>query len=251
MPQHFLNLPGAATLTTKQYQLTGRIVADLVHNLAMGVIHGPAGTGKTYAVEAALEDVETAPVVQCTLSFQSAPTMFQITQELFRSITGADPRQSASRFDLTRMLIDLLTGPARLLVIDEAQRLTGHCLELIRHLHDHRSTRFSVLYVGGDGCWEALSREPMLASRIFRRLPFQPISRETIPGLIRGYHPIYAKADDEVLALIDDAFAHGTLRRWAVFTHTAGALCVEAGRDHIDDAVIGNAYTQLGSGIHD
>ncbi|MFC6881861.1 hypothetical protein ACFQKB_19050 [Actinomadura yumaensis] len=40
----------------------------------------------------------------------------------------------------------------RLVVVDEAQRLTGHALELPRHLHDDPDTRFGLLYVGGDGC---------------------------------------------------------------------------------------------------
>ncbi|MFE2870947.1 hypothetical protein [Embleya sp. NPDC059259] len=55
MPRHFVDLAGAATLPTGHFQLTARIVRDLVDQAATGVIHGPAGTGKTYAVEAALE----------------------------------------------------------------------------------------------------------------------------------------------------------------------------------------------------
>ena len=61
MPQHFVNLPGAATLPTRQYQLTGQIIDDLVTELATGVVHGPAGTGKTYAVQAALERLRDTP----------------------------------------------------------------------------------------------------------------------------------------------------------------------------------------------
>ena len=60
MPQHFVNLPGAATLPTRQYQLTGQIIDDLIAESATGVVHGPAGTGKTYAVEAALERLRDA-----------------------------------------------------------------------------------------------------------------------------------------------------------------------------------------------
>ena len=60
MPQHFVNLPGAATLPTRQYQLTGQIIDDLIAESATGVVHGPAGTGKTYAVEAALERLREA-----------------------------------------------------------------------------------------------------------------------------------------------------------------------------------------------
>jgi hypothetical protein len=37
-------------------------------------------------------------------------------------------------------------------------------------MHDDENTRFGLLYVGGDGSWGVLSREPMLASRIWRRL---------------------------------------------------------------------------------
>ncbi len=40
MPQHFVNLPGAATLPTRQYQLTGQIIDDLSAELATGVVHG-------------------------------------------------------------------------------------------------------------------------------------------------------------------------------------------------------------------
>lgn len=33
----------------------------------------------------------------------------------------------------------------------------------------------AILLVGGNGCWEVLSREPMLASRICRRVRFGPL----------------------------------------------------------------------------
>lgn len=52
MPTHFLGLAGAATLPTPTYQLATRVIDDLVDHLATGVIHGLAGTGKTFAVEA-------------------------------------------------------------------------------------------------------------------------------------------------------------------------------------------------------
>jgi hypothetical protein len=39
---------------------------------------------------------------------------------------------------------------------------------------------------------------------------------------------MYADAAEELLLDIDDVYAHGTLRDWAVFTHTAAALCAEA-----------------------
>jgi hypothetical protein len=89
----------------------------------------------------------------------------------------------------------------------------------------------------------------MLRSRIFRRLPFKRVPRDQIPALIRSYHSIYTDAADELLLDVDDVYAHGTLRDWAAFTHTAASLCAEAGRERLDAAVVANAYTLLGGGV--
>ncbi|MEV3986911.1 ATP-binding protein [Nonomuraea sp. NPDC049758] len=253
MPTHFTNLTDAATLETDQFTLARRIIGDLIDHLATGVVHGCAGTGKTFAVQAVLEDLRagTGPrgrTAALTLTFTSKPTMRLVAEELLKALTGSAPR-NRSRFYLIAALIDLLTGPPRLLVIDEAQRMNSDCLEQLRHLHDHPDTRFALLYVGGDGCWEVLSREPMLRSRVFRRLPFKPLDRAEVPALIRRYHPIYHGVADELLLDVDDTYAHGTLRDWAAFTHTAADLCRESGRAGVDAAIAANAYTLLGGGV--
>lgn len=274
MPRQFVDLPGAATLATRQFQLVGQIIADLVEAGATGVIHGPAGTGKSYAVEAALERLREpdadlgvadlgvaesgvsssvgrrAPAVaSCMLTFPSRPTMRLVADELVQTLTGSTAPRSRNRFYLTTTLIELLSGPPRLVIIDEAQRLSSDCTELLRHLHDHPQTRFALLYVGGDGCWEALSREPMLASRVFRRLPFKKLDRAAIPALMRSYHRIYAGVGDELLWEVEDAYGKGTLRNWAVFTHTARTLCERSGREHLDAEIIDNVYAKLGGGV--
>jgi len=253
MPRQFVDLVDAATLPTGHFQLTARIVRDLVANAATGVIHGPAGTGKTYAVEAALETIAalpaTARVPVSVLTFPTSPTMRFVADQLLRALIGMDAPRSQNRFALTTRLIGLLESPRRLIVVDEAQRLNGDCIELLRHLHDHPNTDFALLYVGGNGCWEVLSREPMLRSRIFRRLPFVPIPADAVPELMRGYHPVYAGVEDALLRGIDAAYGHGHLRDWAVFTHTAASLCADEGRDRVDRAVIANACTLLGGGV--
>jgi type II secretory pathway predicted ATPase ExeA len=251
MPYHFLNFPGPRTLKTRQYQLTQRIVADVARNLAMGCVHGPAGTGKTFAVEAALESLVKIPIVYCPLSTMSNVTPYQLARELFRAVTGAEPPRVRGRFPLVEALEDYLAAPERLIVLDEAQRLSGDCLEMIRQLYDSRKTRFAVLYVGGNGCWERLSREPMLKSRIFRRLPFIPLSLEAVPRFMRYYHSIYAQADDDQLIYIDETYAEGVLRNWASFTKTAAELCSESGREHVDDVVVANVLSLMGGGIED
>jgi hypothetical protein len=49
----------------------------------------------------------------------------------------------------------------------------------------------------------------MLRSRVFRRLPFKPPAREQVPTLTRGYHPIYAQAEEALLLDVDDADVPG------------------------------------------
>ncbi|WP_242911479.1 ATP-binding protein [Actinomadura terrae] len=273
MPAQFANLAGAATLTTREFQLTGRIIDDLIAHGATGVVHGAAGTGKTYAVQASLERLRRdgqdrhlgVGVAAVTLAFPSRPSMRLVADELLQALTGAAAPRSRNRFYLTAALVEHLSGPQRLIVIDEAQRLNGDCIELLRHLHDHPDTRFALLYVGGDGCWEVLSREPMLASRVFRRLPFKKLPRDQVPALMRTYHPIYrgdgrsvggtdggvdGGVDDALLLEVDDGYGHGTLRNWAAFTQTAAMLCAESGRDRLDNDVVANAYALLGGGLN-
>ncbi|MCX4529887.1 ATP-binding protein [Streptomyces sp. NBC_01551] len=222
-------------------------------NNATGVIHGPAGTGKTYAVEAALEDqaARGGPAV-CTLAFTARPTMRLVADHLLAELTGTEAPKSRNRFHITNRLVDLLAHPhpRRPVVVDEAQRLNSDCIELLRHLHDEPKTKFALLYVGGDGCWEVLSREPMLRSRVFRRLPFRPLTAEEIPEPMRGYHPIHEGADASLLRQIDELYGQGTMRDWAAFTHTAASLCEAAGRARIDTEVIDNALTLLGGGVY-
>ncbi|TMR40891.1 ATP-binding protein [Actinomadura geliboluensis] len=251
MPHHFLDYPGLQTLKTRQYQLTRRIVGDVAKILAMGCVHGPTGTGKTFAVEAGLEDMADFPIVYCSLETIAGVTPYRLAGALFQAVTGAEAPHTRSRFPLLRSLEEYLAAPERLIVLDEAQRLTGHCLEMVRHLHDSRRTRFAVLYVGGDGCWERLSRSPMLASRIYRRLPFMPLSPDAVPRMIRRFHAIYAQADDELLTEINETYANGVLRNWASFTISAAQACAELGKEHIDDVVVDTVMPMLGEGIED
>jgi hypothetical protein len=214
--RHHLALTGASTLRTTPLALAERAVRDVASAHAMGVMHGPAGCGKTFAWQSAarLLDIEV-----CAVQFPSRPSMLHVARVLLQRLTGRPPK--GNRFDLSDLLIDLLAERDRLVVIDEAQWLNRDCIEYTRHLHDDPETRFGVLLVGGDGCWEVLSREPMLRSRLHRRVVFGPLERGAVLRAIPTYHALYHDVDADLIGLIDDTFAHGNLRAWAEFTHTA------------------------------
>jgi DNA transposition AAA+ family ATPase len=148
MARHFLDLAGAATLETESYLLAQRAVADVVDAGAMAVLHGDAGLGKTFAVEDALA----APQLPLLwVSFPSRPTPRLIAATLLESLTGRPTRMD--RFAIIGRLVQLLTERPAIVVVDESQLLTSDCIELLRYLHDHRSTRFALVLVGGNGTW--------------------------------------------------------------------------------------------------
>jgi hypothetical protein len=88
----------------------------------------------------------------------------------------------------------------------------------------------------------------MLASRVYRRVRFQPLTRPDVLGAIPAYHPIYAETDSELIGLVDDQFAHGNMRNWAAFTHSALALLAETRRDRIDEQIVRNVFALHGGG---
>lgn len=244
--------PGARIISTPQLQLARHTVTDVAAHEAVGVIHGNAGLGKTFAVRTCAQALAAgagrleAPQVT-TVSFSPQPTLRQVVDGLFVALTGRIS-SSRNRFHITRDLAAELARIPRLIVVDEAQRLTSHGIEQLRDLHDNPDTRFGLLYVGGDGCWEVLSKEPMLASRIWRRLAITPLERGVVPEAIRGCHPMYEQADDELLHYIDDRFAHGIWRNWALFSSTAHLLAQRAGRERIDAELVTNAFALHGGG---
>jgi hypothetical protein len=242
-PTHHLGLVGARVVQTAELLLSRRSIRDLLSARALGVMHGPAGSGKTFAAELVVGEFK---VERAWVQFPSRPTMLHVARRLYRELTGADPGR-ANRFELSEELIALLAGREWLLVVVEAQWLNRECIEYLRHLHDHPRTKFSLLLVGGDGCWRVLSREPMLRSRIYRRVRFAPMRPKTVLDVIPGYHPIYRDAAPELIAMVDDRYAHGCFREWASFTHSALALCHDHSREVLTEP-LARAVLELHAG---
>ncbi|MBA3745964.1 MAG: ATP-binding protein [Solirubrobacterales bacterium] len=238
--EHYLGLTGARTMPTTALQLTQRAINDLVELQAMGVVYGPAGSGKTFAWQTA---VDTVDVPVCAVQFPSRPSMLRVAQVLLGRLSGRIPK--GSRFALSDELLDLLSERPRLVVVDEAQWLNRDCIEYVRHLHDDPATKFALLLVGGNGCWEVLEREAMLRSRLFRRVAFAPMSADAVLRVIPNYHQLYTGVDPELLLLIDDVFAHGYFREWATFTHTAQHVCEDR------DTPLDEAITRAVFALHD
>ena len=234
---------------TKHTRTTARALGDLLRHNAMGCVYGEAGLGKTCSVDAAVTAARrTDPMLRtCTEQFVSGLTRKKMAQRLLAAITG-DPDQPGDLDQLSLSLAGLLSHGRWLLVIDEAQNLTTVAMEFFRFLHDERSTGFALLFVGGNGCYQTLSREPMLRSRIYWWVEFRPLPPAQVPALVRGLHPVYRDASDKLLSEIDDLACHGYWRAWAHFTTAALDLIACTGRTGIDDEIVGTVLYQFTGG---
>jgi hypothetical protein len=145
---------------------------------------------------------------------------------------------------MTDQLLNRLSDRRRLIVIGEAQNLNRDCFEYLRHRHDDPETTFGLLFDGDDGCWEVIAREPMLRSRIYRRVAFAALSDSA--ELIPSYHPIYRDVDTDLLLRINDEATRGRLRSWVAFTLTAANICRRCEADRVDRGIARSAMDHLG-----
>jgi len=236
--RHFLEVNDVATIPTRDFQLTQRAVRDIVSRQAMGAVTGDAGLGKTLSVEFATNKLQNIQVVW--VQFPRKVSMKDGVAGLLDEITGIPNEDTLRRLGLR--LREVLRAERRLIVVDEAQHLNTDTIEYIRYLWDDPDTQFAVLFVGGDDCWDVLSREPMLRSRIWRHVEFKRLPQAVVLNFVPKYHAIYERASTKNILLINDRFAHGNFRMWAQFTIDAAALCTELRRDTVDEEIIRNVF---------
>jgi hypothetical protein len=241
MARHTVDVKNTTPVPTEPHALVARIVRGLVRHRAIGAAYGAAGLGKTYSTEAAVEGLDIAVHWFTPLN---RSTMKMVADALLYEITAVEHHGSLSR--MTRTLVGVLAERPRLVVVDEAQRLNQECIEYLRHLHDHPDTDFALLLVGGNRCWEVITKHPMVESRIARRIEFKPLTNMQVLRLLPKYHPLYTNVDPELLLLVDDCYAHGNFRSWANFTVSAIDLCREFDIPDLTEDIIGNVFALAG-----
>lgn len=242
MGRHFLDLD-AGVVRTEDYAVCQRAVADVA---AKGVVHGEAGAGKTFAVEDAVAATGEPPVF---LAFASRPTTRGIAEELCARLFDFEPGRAEQK-NLTRLLRVRLDAEPVLIVVDEAQRLNRECFEYLRYLHDPaerglgtKACRSPMLLVGGDQAWGVLAADPMLRSRVYRRVHVRRMRPEQVLAWMPRFHPLYAEATPELLSFVDHHCGHGLFRNWAAFTGTALDF---VGGGRLTKEAAANAFTLQG-----
>lgn len=241
--RHFGDLQDARTVGTAAFLRTQAAIADLGNRLAVGAIYGPAGAGKTFAVQTALAVAPHEPVY---VYIPVRPSLKQLMKLLLRAVTGVS--HEAPRIKLGDDLRDALAVRPIILVLDEAQHLAYEAIEALRGLHDDPETKFALVFCGGVGCEEVLRRYPMLRNRVTRWVEFSDMKDKDAVEIARSFHPIYAEADTVTLLTINQGFAHGVFRDWAAFTVDAVEICSASGISTVDDSVVTQVIARMRGG---
>lgn len=202
---------------------------------------GDPGRGKTVAVRMALSEV--LPGWKVTwVPVPVRPSVAGMRRAVF------DALGLAGRFPHTSALADAAVtgalGEARVLVVDEAQRLPVPCLEYLQSLWDHPGTRVTLVLCGA-GSERALSRLPQLASRVVAWQEVPRLTGAEVATVVTGFHPLWRTVPAADLTRIDRSCAHGTFRTWAALTaHLQNALLTIADAS-IDRALLRRLFKRV------
>lgn len=129
---------------------------------ALGVIHGPAGLGKTKSLE------EYSKINSQTRLITAFPGMSQ--RDLLDEILDSLRKQvKGGKGKMQRAIVEELEGSEILLMFDEAQHFSLKVFETIRYIHDR--TRIGMVFAGNDDViGRMLGRKNISYDQLFSRV---------------------------------------------------------------------------------
>lgn len=227
--RHFQGLPpDTPTVPTVHFRKTQLVAAQVAKDGGIAAFTGPAGLGKTFAVDHAVRALG-MPWVWAQMG--PAPAPKEVTVRLLKALTGNTPK--GTQYELTDELVDALVDEPHVVVIDDAQGLNKRGLEQVRYLHDLGRGAFPLFLVGGEQCADTLKSDPQLRDRVGAWVTFAPLKGAELHSALAAYHPFLARSDRELLDEVNDVYAKGRFRRWAVFLLTSLRLAEKAGADRL------------------
>lgn len=115
------------------------VAKDLHQSGQLGVIYGPAGTGKTYSAKEYARINKDTILLEVDLSYTNKVTIREIHKACGLDGVG-------SLHDMFEQIIDKLKDTKRFLIVDEAEYLPHRSLEIIRRINDRAG--IGIMLVG-------------------------------------------------------------------------------------------------------
>lgn len=166
-------------IPTQNYQKLSGLCAGLIETCAgieMAAVIGPAGRGKTFASERVVTENPRVLYVR----FEDRFSLVGLAREIAFRVAGVRPRQGEACYEAIH---DELGRLARVIIIDEADRMSPKFLNTMRDIHD--VCRVPVVLVGEEPLRVRLGRERRLMSRVREVLNFEPVTQSDVAVFYR------------------------------------------------------------------
>jgi len=188
--------------------------------MGMGVLTGEIGSGKTLIIRM-LRDRVARDRYQVVYVPTAGYPFENLLEEILYQITGQQgDLNPSSSYRLMKQLEDLLhsriekLGRHLLIILDEAQLLSGECIEEIKCLTNLNQDKklVSVILAGQPELWDSIKNMPQVAQRIGMYYHLNNLSEDEIIEYIRHRLDV-AGADDS------DCFEDGSEKLIYDFSH--------------------------------
>lgn len=178
------------------------------------VVHGPKGAGKTFAVAWACEAyLDNHP--NCQVTYLRIPTsdrgrgLYQsIMNQIGRPVKGSGWTETLLMFELASIVCET----ERIVVVDEAHRMSRHAMYAVQNLVDVAGKKATFVLVGSEETPKRLIAE--LWSRAEARIRFRPLGDDECAAWLGALHPVFAATDAALLQRMNRLYARGEIRYW-------------------------------------
>jgi DNA transposition AAA+ family ATPase len=176
---------------TQHMKLIRKTFDDLLIRPQAQIIYGPPGSQKTFALESEVRRFN-AQELSKNGTGRRAYYIYARSctpAQMMRRIAEACGSRMVGDVDTVIRNLRLEFAKRRvLLIIDEAQHLSLHCLEVVRELYD-RPPHFSILLAGSHSLIQMLERNPAMLeqwnSRIISKLCLPGVTCDEARGIIK------------------------------------------------------------------
>jgi DNA transposition AAA+ family ATPase len=231
--QQTLSAPGIAQIAN--LDITAVALQRLVERgpglPGLGVLHGPAGWGKTLSCNR-LAQVHRGYFVSIKSAWSRKTLLEKILKEMGIKPHGTIP-------NMLDQVCDQLAGAGdRPLILDEFDHAIRNesMLELVRDMHD--GGQAAILMVGEEQLPTKLQKWERFHSRVLAWVPAQPISLGDAKQLAPIYAPGLQIADDLLVRLVTSS--QGSVRRVVVNLRSIAEEAAVGGWDAVDAALWGD-----------
>ena len=210
----------------EKFQSLYESLAASEHGLEMAAVVAPAGRGKTTAAERIVFLSPAATYVR----YCGWMTAIGIIREIAFAASGTRPRATES---CLRVIREEMTRQRRVILLDEADRMSLSQLDQLRDFHDVFGA--PVIFLGEEPLMSKLEAARRLSSRTQQVLTFQPVSQVDV-GVY--YREVFSTAlhPDHTAALT--AHSGGDFRSVVSDALAVERILAASGISDITDAVV-------------